>query len=496
MPDHASALTNWRTIRGPFTVLELIPTGVRGLDEILRGGLPRNTMHLMEGPPGCGKTTAALQFLRRGHADGEPGLYVSLSQSASELERVADAYGWSLEGIELVALEVQTDVTQSDQTIFATADLRLDRTRQAIEHAIDSHRPTRIVYDSLLEVRLLTTDLTRYQRELIGLRAFLHARGITALLLDTDPSEDVEHDTQSRSIVHGVITMDKELPAFGRAHRRIEVAKMRGVPILDGWHDMDIREGEGVVVFPRIVATERDTVVAPAGDGVELIRSGRERLDAMFGGGMETGTTTLIVGQAGTGKSTIASLYARAALERGEQVALFLFEERLETFFRRSEGLGLDMRAHHAAGRLVIYDFDPDEITAGEFARLVLEEIRADDLRVVVIDSFTGYMKSLANEAQALFDIQALLRHLARRNILTILVVAQHGLLGFEAETRVDLSHLGDTVLLLRLEEADGRTHRSIVPVKKRHGPHDMRVHELVIAPGQVDVGPPRTASA
>lgn len=465
----------------------LLPTGVDGLDEVLRGGLPAGNLHLLQGPPGAGKTTLALQFLRAGMEAGERVLYVTLSQTAEELRRIGSSHGWDLSAMDIVELQAHAGSTESEQTIFHTSDLRLDQTRKEIETTISERRPQRMVYDSLLEVRLLAPDDTRYHRELVGLRSFLFARSITTLLLDAEPAGEAGMDTQSRGIVHGVLNMDKVLPDFGSARRRIEVSKMRGVDIHDGWHDMDIRTGDGVIIFPRLAPIEP---INREGDAGDLIRSGLDGLDNAFGGGMEPGTTTMVVGQAGTGKSTIASLYATAALQRGEEVALFLFEERVETFFRRSEGLGMDLREHHANGRLRLYDFNPDEMTAGEFTQLVKAEARSDKLRVVVIDSFTGYMSSLSNESQALFDIQALLKHLARRGILTILIVAQHGLLGAHAEIGLDLSFLGDTVLLLRMREEEGRVRRSMVAVKKRHGPHEMDVRELIIAPHKVEVGP------
>lgn len=460
-----------------------ITSGSEGLDTVLRGGLPPGNIYLLQGLPGTGKTTLALQFLLAGAAKGEPVLYVTLSQTAGDLRRIAASHGWSIDGITIVELQSEGGPEEEAQSIFQTTDLRLDATRQAIEEAIVAHDPRRMVYDSLLEIRLLAPDIARYQREMLGLRTFVSSRDMTVMLLDTVPEAEAQ-DTKSRGIVHGIITLDKTLPAFGRARRRIEVAKMRGVDIYDGWHDMDIRMGAGVTVFPRLSPREKVERL----EGGELIRSGRERLDAVFGGGMEPGTTTMVVGQAGSGKSTIASLYATAALERGEKVALFLFEERVETFFRRSEGLGMDLRSHHHGGRLKIYDFNPDEITAGEFCQLVQHEANSDDLRVVVIDSFTGYMSALGNEGRALFDIQALLKHLAYRQVLTILIVAQHGLLGENADIRLDLSFLGDTVLLLRLREVDGQIHRDLIAVKKRHGPHELDVRTLVIESGNVDV--------
>lgn len=472
----------------------LLPTGDPGLDEILRGGLPAGSTYLIQAPPGAGKTTLALQFLLEGARSGEKGLYVTLSQTRKELADMAASHGWDISDIEVIELQSAEDPTATQQTIFQTADLRLDKTRAAIEGAVTRTEPRRLVYDSLLEVRLLTQDLSRYHRELIGLRAFTDPREITVMLLDTVIGEHgPQQDMQSRGLVHGIVTMAKTLPNFGRARRRIEITKMRGIDIHDGWHDMDIRAGRGVVVFPRVVpdaGRSRDRSF-PGPGAKQLVRSGVKRLDELFGGGLEPGTTTMFVGQAGTGKSTIASLYAAAALARGERVALFLFEERLETFFRRCEGLGMELRGYVEADQLKIFDYSPDEVTPGEFSQIVQAEAEATGLGMVVIDSLTGYMASLSDEAQALFDIQSLMKFLARHEILTIMIVAQRGLLGAdEGGARLDLSFLGDTVLLLRMHEDGNTVRRSIAPVKKRHGPHVMDVCELVIKPGGIAVGP------
>lgn len=462
-----------------------VATGVAGLDEILRGGLPTSNLYMLQGAPGAGKTTLALQFLLAGVANGEKCIYVSLSQTAAELESIAVSHGWSLDGIRVEELSASDAVNgASDQTIFQTAELRLDETRQAIEKAIEEHKPSRLVYDSLLEIRLITGDTPRFRRELIGFKAFLAKRNVVALLLDTQNGEAMNGE-EVEGIAHGVIRFDKHLEDFGPVRRRIEVSKMRGVPIADGYHDMAIREGQGVVVFPRIVPGEERSVTKP-----DLIKSGVEALDEMFGGGQEGGTTTLVIGQAGTGKSTMASLYATAALKRGESVALFLFEERLETFFRRSEGLGMDLRAFHKDGKLIIRDFNPNEISPGEFAQVVQGIVEENKTRVVVIDSFTGYLNSLPNREKAVRDIQSLLKYLARSGVLTMLIVAQHGLLGQNVSIDVDVSFLGDTVLLLRITEHEGRLRRNITVVKKRHGPHDLDVHELFIKSGGVTVVP------
>lgn len=473
----------------------LLSTGDAGLDAILRGGLPQGGMHLLQAPPGSGKTTLALQFLLDGVRRGERGLYVTLSQTERELREIAASHGWDISGVDVVELQAGDRAAATEQTIFQTADLRLDETREAIERAVERVKPARMVYDSLLEVRLLTQDLPRYHRELLGLRSSVEPHGITVLLLDTGDPEHPPANTQVWGIVRGVITMAKTLHAFGRARRRIEITKMRGVPIRDGWHDMAIRTGRGVCVFPRMVPQTEHDAGSRSLENVRdpgakrLIRSGVERLDEMFGGGLEPGTTTMLVGQAGTGKSTVASLYIAAALDRGERVALFLFDERLETFFRRSEGLNMGLREHVESGLLKVFDYSPDEVSAGEFSQIVQAEAERPGLGLLVIDSLTGYMSSLTDGAQAAFDLQSLMKYLSRRDVPTIMIVAQRGLLGKDVGgTGLDLSFLGDMVLLLRMEEQDAVVRRSITPIKKRHGSHLRDVCDLVIRSGNVEI--------
>ena len=464
--------------------LTVVSSGIPGLDEILRGGLPASNLYIVQGAPGSGKTTAALQFLRAGAANGERCIYVSLSQTRAELEAIALSHGWTLQGIRVEELAASDSIRgATDQSIFQTAELRLDETRKMIENAIEEHKPSRLVYDSLLEIRLITGDSPRFRRELIAFKAFLAKRDIVALLLDTQTPETDRTGEEVDGIAHGVIRLDKSLEEYGAVRRRIEVSKMRGVPFADGYHDMAIREGEGVVVFPRIIPGAVARTVEP-----QLIKSGVDTLDDMFGGGQESGTTTLVIGQAGTGKSTMASLYATAALKRGESVGLFLFEERIETFFRRSEGLGMDLRQFHKDGQLIIRDFNPNEISPGEFGQIVQQAVSSEKVKVVVIDSFTGYLNSLPHREKTVLDIQSLLKFLARAGVLTMLIVAQHGLLGQGIGIDVDVSFLGDTVLLLRITEHEGRLRRSITVVKKRHGPHDLDVRELFIQGSGVTV--------
>ncbi|MCB2053213.1 MAG: AAA family ATPase [Geminicoccaceae bacterium] len=464
-----------------------VTTGVSGLDAIAAGGLPEGRLYLLRGAAGTGKTTLAMQFLLDGVRRGESVLYVSLSQTEEELRQMAASHGWSLDGVVVQSLatgELLSDPAQ--QTIFQTADLRLDRTRDAINGRIAEIAPHRVVYDSLLEIRLLAADRLRFRREILGFKSFLSDQRITALLVDTehgsvDPAED-----QLENIAHGLIQLDKRLPEYGTAQRRLELKKLRGSAIQDGWHDMSIRRGVGVEVYPRVApGLQPDEEIGEA-----PVTCGVAGLDAMLGGGLEGGTTAIVIGQSGTGKSTMASLYARAALERGENVALFLFEERVETFFRRSEGLGIELRGHHAQGRLQLRDFNPSEVSPGEFSQIVVQTVGRHDVGLVVIDSLTGYLAALPEKRRAVTQIQTLLKYLARRSVLTLLVVAQHGLLGRDAESDLDVSYLGDSVILLRMHEWRTAIRRTVAIVKKRHGIHDLGVRELVIGPGDVRVEP------
>ncbi len=462
--------------------MDRVSTGAPGLDRILNGGLMPRHLYLLQGGPGTGKTTLALQFLRAGVEQGEKTLYISLSQSKAELEAIAASHGWSMKGVEVEELDTGEGINSADdQTIFVSADIRLDKTRLAIETAIERSNPTRLVYDSMLEIRKLTGEDERLHREMLGFKSLLERRGITAMMIDVTPEEGGDNDFAS--IAHGIVRLERWMPEYGPARRRIDIRKMRGINFYSGYHDMEIRTGKGVEVFPRVLPSVQPKEASP-----DLIKSGVGELDKMLGGGMESGTTTLIVGQSGTGKSTISSLYAEAALKRGEGVSLFLFEEREETFFRRCEGLGIDLRKFHKKGQLQLFDFNPAEISPGEFGEIVQRSIEENKTRVVVIDSFTGYVSALPRGEEAVMQMQALLKYLSRRGVLTILIVAQHGLLGHDMESEVDLSFLGDTVLFLRMYEWPSLLRRTITVVKKRHGPHDLDVRELVINVDGVEI--------
>lgn len=466
---------------------ERVATGVSGLDSLVHGGLPGRRLYLLRGEAGTGKTTIALQFLLEGVRLGEPVLYVSLAQSRDELEQIAASHGWTLDGITIQALNKEEEpLSLSEQTIFQSANLRLDKTRDEIEATIEEIKPKRIVYDSLLEIRLLAGDSLRFRREVLGFKAFLNDKDICTLLIDTEHQTTDRAEEQLENIAHGLVRLEKQLPRYGTVRRRIEIKKMRGTPIVDGYHDMSIRRSEGVTVYPRIAPA----VPNEATLGDDLIKSNVAKLDDMLGGGFDGGTTALIIGQSGTGKSTLASLYIEAALQRGESVGMFLFEERMETFFRRCEGLGIELRKYYESGQLMLRDFNPTEISPGEFAHIVQQTIEDHGARVVAIDSFTGYLNALPESQEAVTQMHTLLKYMTRRGVLVLLIVAQHGLLGHDAASDLDVSYLGDSVLLLRMYEWPGVVRRTITVVKKRHGPHNLDVHEYIIGPEGVHVEP------
>ena len=459
-----------------------LSTGVPGLDAVLGGGLPGRHVYLVQGRPGTGKTTMALQFLRAGVERGERCLFITLSQSRYELERIARSHGWTLDGIEVEELSTER-APEREQTVFYPIDVDLDTTRKTITDAIDRLKPQRLVYDSMVEIRHIAQDDLLFHRELLSFKKFLHDRGVATYLIDLEPGGTGELEMQS--VAHGIFTLDVTLPTYGQARRRIDVSKMRGMRYYDGYHDLSITPERGVVVFPRIVPNQ-----APEAEQSELVRSDVKALDDMLGGGLEAGTVTLMVGQSGTGKSTLSSLYAFSALKRGEAVTVFLFEERPETFFRRSEGLQLPLRTFHEEGLLEIHDFNPNEVSQGRFSQIAQHAADHQNARVVVIDSLTGYLGGLAEPSEATVQMQLLLKYLSRSGVLTILVVAQRGLLGEQTTSDVDVSFLGDTVILLRMSEAPGEIRRSITVVKKRHGPHDMDVQKLTITGDGVSITP------
>src|SRR5580700_5364536 len=463
---------------------ERISTGSTGLDDILDGGFDADRVYLIEGRPGTGKTTLALQFLLEGIRQGERCLYVTLSESERELRSVATRHGWAMAGIdvfELVPPEASLDPDQ-ELTLFHPAEMELSETTKSILDRVREVSPKRVVFDSLSEMRLLSQSSLRYRRQILALKNFFAGRRCTVLLLDDLSSND--HDLQLHSIANGVITLEQLSLEYGAERRRLRVVKMRGMKYRGGYHDFTIETG-GLVIYPRLVAAEHHKAFLG-----ELTSAGCSELDALLGGGIERGTSLLLIGGAGVGKSSIALTCAMAAAERDEKVSVFAFDEGLGTVFARAAGLGMALQAEVDSGRIRVQQIDPAEMAPGEFARLVREAVEKGGFRVVIIDSLNGYMNAMPEERFLVLQMHELLSTLNQLGIVTILVLAQHGLMG-PMQTPLDISYLSDAVLMLRYFEAEGRVRRAISVVKKRSGTHEDTIREFRLTGQGVKIGPP-----
>jgi circadian clock protein KaiC len=463
---------------------ELASTGIPGLDLVLNGGLPKNRMYLIEGDPGSGKTTLGLQFLRAGIDRGEKVLYVTLSETKSELMAVAVSHGWDLDAMvihELSALE--NGLQPEDQyTFFHPSEVELAETTKAVLDQVERVNPTRVVFDSLSEMRLLAREPLRYRRQILGLKHFFVGRECTVLLLDDRTSE--EGDLQLRSLAHGVVALSQLAPEYGAARRRLSVIKLRGVNFRGGFHDFVIETG-GLHVFPRLVAAE-----SRGGEKREHASTGLPAFDRLLGGGLDRGSSTLLIGPAGCGKSALATQISTAAADRGEHVAMYMFDEGIETFRRRAAGLDMDIETHARSGRLRLTQVDPAELSPGEFADRIRGVVDREDVSVVVIDSLNGYLNSMPEERFLLAQLHELFMYLRQRGVLAISIVAQHGLIG-SMQAPIDLSYLADNVVMLRFFEAAGQVRQAISMMKKRSGPHERTIRELYLRPGGISVGEP-----
>lgn len=451
---------------------------------MLGGGLPRNHIYLLDGEPGTGKTTLALQYLLEGTREGEQGLYVTLSESETELTEVAQSHGWTLDRVTVFELNAESAGSPDEEyTIFHPAEVELQETLGTVFAIVEKLKPTRVVIDSLSELRLLARDPLRFRRQILSLKQFFSGRDCTVLLLDdrSAPSGDM----QLHSLAHGVIMLEHLALEYGAERRRLQVTKLRGVRFRGGYHDFRIRTG-GIQVFQRIV-----TAAAQPSEGGGQLFSGNPELEALLGGGLTRGTSTLVMGAAGTGKTVMCVQYLHAAVLRGETVTAFMFDERLSTFWMRAGELGFHFEEAVKSGRLRIHQVEPTEMSPGEFANVVRDAVEKHGSSVVVIDSINGYMNAMPSERLLGIQLHELLSFLANRGVTSILTLVQHGVFSGPVDEAAEVSYLADTVVLLRYFEFQGSVRTAISVVKKRSGPHEKTIREFRIGEGGMRVGEP-----
>jgi circadian clock protein KaiC len=460
--------------------------GIAGLDDVLGGGLDRSRLFLLEGNPGTGKTTIAVQFLIAGAAAGERCLYITLSETDEELRAGAKSHGWDLAGVEVFELVPPESLLDDEQqqSLLYSSDLELGETTKRIFEVFERLRPERVVLDSLSEIRLLAQSSLRYRRQILALKHYFAKQGATVLMLDdltTDANDKTVH-----SLAHGVIRLEEIAPEYGAERRRVRVLKYRGRRYRGGYHDFAIHSG-GAKVFPRLISAEHKTSFAR-----EVLRSESEGLDALLGGGVDRGSSVLILGPAGTGKSLLSLTFIQSAFKRGEASALFVFDEEIGHLYDRAKALGIDLAAMHEAGLLFTEQVDAAELTPGEFSARVRGCLETHGVRTIVVDSLNGYQAAMPGEQALVLHMHELLQYLNRQGATTFLTVAQHGLVG-DMTAPVDVTYLADTVVLLRYFEAMGRVRRAISVVKKRMGGHEDTIREYRIGEGGITLGDPLT---
>ena len=459
-------------------------TGIEGLDHILLGGFPRNHVYLLQGDPGVGKTTLALQFLLEGIREGETALYITLSETKDELKAVAESHHWDISKVHICEQLVgEGSLQDDDTTVFYPSEIELGQTIKTMLDEVERVKPERVVLDSLSEIRLLAQSTLRYRKQILALKQFFAGRNITVLFLDDRTAE--VNDLQLQSVPHGVVELERYTPLYGAARRRLQLVKVRGLNFRDGYHDFNIKTG-GIIVYPRLVAAEHRKIVE-----FERLPSGLVPLDQMLGGGVDRGTSTLIMGPAGSGKSALSTQYAIAAAKRGERAAIFMFEESMSSFFNRSESIGMPLREYADKGLIIIKQVDPAQLQPGELAHLVRHVVEVDKVRVLIIDSLNGYLNAVPEERFLLLHLHELLAYLGQNGVATILVFAQHGLLGAAMQSVVDVSYLADCVILMRYYEAMGRIHKAISIVKKRSGMHETAIREFKMDDKGISIGEP-----
>ena len=460
-----------------------VSTGVAGLDDVLGGGFPSDRLYLIQGDPGTGKTTLAMQFLMEGAKRGESVLFISLSETEEELHDVAQSHGWDLSSVPIFELSAAQQNRPAEQnTLFHPSEVELSEVTKVLLEEVERRQPTRVVLDSLSELRLLAQSKLRFRRQILALKQYFAGKRCTLLMLDDLATREL--DGQAHSVAHGVLEMQQFAPDYGADRRRIRTLKLRGVKFRDGWHDYVIGRG-GLGVYPRLIASEHRPELKS-----RRVSSGINELDALLGGGIDAGTSMLLVGPAGAGKSTIAMQYAAAAMERGERAAIFLFDESVSTMIARARGIGMNLRGAVEAGRLAVRQIDPAEMPPGEFVHVVRDVVERQQARVLIIDSLNGYLNSMPEERFLTIHMHELLSYLGQQGALTILIMAQHGVMG-RMEVPIDLSYLSDSVLMLRYFESQGQIRQAISVLKKRTGRHERTIREFQITSDGIRVGEP-----
>jgi circadian clock protein KaiC len=462
-----------------------LSTGISGLDDILRGGLAKGFLYLIEGNPGAGKTTLALQFLIEGAARGEKGLYISLAESEAELHHVADSHGLSLDKVTIAKISPpELAETGGQYTVFQPDEVEVADVLETILAKVREVSPSRVVIDSMSELRMLARDCLRYRRQVLALKQFFEGKDCTTLLLDERFRDNLE--SQVQTIAHGVISLEVLQRSYGVTRRRMEVLKVRASSFREGFHDYVIVRG-GLRVFPRLVSGEH------RGDPVksEALPSGIHELDAMFNGGVQRGTSTLVAGPTGCGKSTLCAQFVVSGAKRKEKGAIFTFDETRQSFLERSCGLGLNLDPYLEAGTIHLEQVDPAELSPGEFIDRIREGVENRKWRVVVIDSLNGLMNSMNEERALTVQLHEVLSYLNQLGVASFLVLAQFGLLGTAMSPPTDVSYLADNVLLLRYFEAAGEVRQALSVVKRRSGPHERSIREFVIRDGRLIIGDP-----